>query len=212
MIKKFFLTGLAILLPIALTIWILFFILNILTKPFLGFTTSIVRYYGILDGASEHLILLFSKLLVLFFMIAIIILVGFLGRLLLLRWVGKSGDYILHRIPLINKLYKGIQEITHTIFGEKEENQKFSSVVLVPFPYQGMFAVGLITRGELPNDSNIGGDRVSIFIPGTPNPTMGFMLLFKPEEVVELNIPVDVALKFIVSCGVINEEIGQKVY
>lgn len=208
MLRKYFFTGLAILLPIALTLWILALFINLLTAPFLGLAKAILNYYGLLNSSflflsEEQVLNSSSKFLILVFFVTILWLVGFLGRVFLLRWLGRFGDYILHRIPLFNKIYKAVQDVVHSLAKEKGPDH-ISSVLLVPFPFEGTYCFGFITEGNLPQSSNVDADRISVFVPGTPNPMMGFMLLFNRNQVIPINMSVDEAMKFIISCGTLT--------
>lgn len=199
-------TGFVLLLPIVLTIWITMFIVNLLTKPFLGILQSIFTYYHLLDNHpfvinNSHLVMIGIKISILIALLFFVILVGFIARLVLFRYLFRFGDYILHRIPLINKIYRAFQDVMRTLFSSGET--AFSQVVLVPFPHSETLSIGFITKGTMPeNTAEEYQGNISIFVPGTPNPTMGFMLMFKKEEVLFLDMTVEEAFKFIVSCGV----------
>lgn len=199
-------TGLAILLPMVITIVIVVFLLNFFTKPFIGFVQSVLDHYDLLDKpfwifSSSEVLLFSSKFIVLLVIVALTILIGFIGRLVLINLFFRFGDWVMHRIPLVNKIYKAIQDTLRTLFTSKEKTT-FSQVVLVPFPYKGAYSIGLIT-----NQSNIESDEahrqlISVFVPGTPNPTMGFMLLFERDQLILIDMKVEDAFKFLVSCGV----------
>ena len=208
--KKYFLTGLAILLPIVLTFFILSLLVNIITKPFIGLTTYTFDYndlfnqpFFIFDG--ETVLSVVSKLIVLVSLFVIIIFIGFVGELFLIRWLRHLGDFIIHRIPVINRVYKSTRDVVHTLLVRKDtgEETNFSGVVLIPFPHKNTYSIGLITNREHGKSDDEYLEYVSVFVPGTPNPTMGFMLLFKEEQIIPLNMKVDEAIKFCVSCGVI---------
>lgn len=191
--KNNFLTGLAILLPIALTFWILALLVNLLTNPFTGLVDGIFHYYNLQTSWTPYI----TKLLILAVLIALVFLAGLLGRFLFLNPLFKFGDRLLHRLPLVNKVYKASQDVVHSLFSE--EKTSFSQVVLVPFPNARSLSIGLISaKGEATPE------KVSVFVPGTPNPTMGFMLLFRKDQLIPIDIKVDEALKFVVSCGVIH--------
>jgi uncharacterized membrane protein len=189
-LKKNFITGLVILLPFVLTVWIVMFLLNLLTNPFIGFVKEVFHTTG-------NTALLFSRILIILGLIVFIILVGILGRFLILKSIFKYGDSLLHKIPLINKVYKSAQDVVQTLFEDKKTS--FSQVVLVPFPHSSAHCIGLVTNADV-GEENL---NISVFVPGTPNPTMGFMLLFKKEQLVFLDMKPEEALKFIISCGVI---------
>jgi uncharacterized membrane protein len=131
--------------------------------------------------------------------------VGFLGKIFFVHYFVRFGEYVIHNIPVVNKIYKAIQDIVHTIFGHSE--QRFSSVVLVPFPHSETYSIGLVTSGAIPSASDPEyHQRVSVFVPGTPNPAMGFMLLFPKDQLLPVDMEVHDALKFVISCGVITPD------
>lgn len=187
--KKYFITGLVILLPIALTLMIVNFFLNLATIPFAS----------MIQGSSMNAILL--KLLAVALVVAGITFVGFLCSALAFHYIFKWGDLVFHRIPIVNRVYKATQDVMHSLFSQ--EKPSFSQAVLVPFPKKESYSIGFLISNTLPEGSSLGDDQImSIFVPGTPNPMMGFMLLVKKKDVVFVDLSVDDAIKFVVSCGV----------
>lgn len=202
--KKNFLTGLAILLPAVVTLIVVVFIVNLLTAPFLGMVKGILIHYDLLDHRllifnGEQVLAFSSKILILISLIIITLLIGAIGRIFFIRYLFRFGDYLIHRIPLINKIYKAAQDVVQTLF--HQEKTSFSQVVLVPFPQSNSYSIGLITS-NLTTTGSTSNEYVSVFVPATPNPTMGFVLLFRSEQLILVDMKVEDALKFIVSCGV----------
>lgn len=207
--KKHFMTGLAILLPIVLTWIIVMFIVNFLTKPFTGIVRDILERYDLLGKpiwifSSTEVLLITSKLLILVFIIFVTILIGLVARFFIIRYFFRLGDYLIHRIPLVNKVYKAIQETLHTLFAS--EKHTFKQVVLVPFPHPRVYSIGLITGVSHEYSDKEHQDLISVFIPGTPNPTVGFMILFRKDQMIFTDMSVEEAFKFIVSLGVMISE------
>jgi len=202
--RKSFITGIAILLPLALTIAIVIFLVNLLTGPFLGIVQGVMDYYNILpDGfwifSSKQIKLWLSKVLILVFLALFTVLVGILTRWFVVHSLIKMGDYILHRIPFFNTLYITFQDVFQTIFQSKTSS--FKQVVMLPFPNPDSKTVGLVTREEI---SVAKGDkRVAVFVPTTPNPTSGYLLLVQEKDLIYLDLSVEDALKYVISCGVI---------
>lgn len=208
--KKYFLTGLVILLPVVLTIVIVRFLVNILTKPFVGVVSNALDYYGILNKQflffnEKQMLITSSKIIILVGLLLLAVLVGMLTRLVFIKYIARSGDFILHRIPVIKTIYKSTQDVMTTLLVKDETQPKvnFSKVVLVPFPHSKAYTMGLITNPLIKDSNVVESDTISVFVPGTPNPAMGFMLLFARDKVIPVNLRVEDALKFIVSCGVI---------
>lgn len=205
-LRTYFLTGFVLLLPLVLTVMIVLFVVNILTNPFVGSVEATFNHYGIFNKpflflSGTQVLHLTSKLTVLIALLLITIGVGFLGGIVIINYIFKVGDYLLHRIPLVNKVYKAAQDVVTTIFSSK--GKSFSKVVLVPFPHSQSYNIGLITSSSMAESSDLAHkDFISVFVPGTPNPTMGFMLLLKKEQLIPVDMKVEEALKFLVSCGV----------
>lgn len=208
--KKYFITGLALLLPVVFTAMVFLFIVNLLTKPFAGAVQEAFNHYGLLNQpilflTSAQVITFVSKLLILISLFLVTILIGFLGKIVVFHYFIRLGNYIMHKIPLINKIYKATQDVIETIFKEKKAN--FSQVVLIPFPTSRTLCIGLVTNDpqthEPLKDSQ---GNISVFVPATPNPTIGFVLLYKREQMTILDISVEEGLKFVVSCAVMTPE------
>lgn len=206
MIKKYFLTGLVILLPIVVTAIAVYFAFNLITKPLYGIITGLLHYYGVSNSLpflqSEQALYIFSKIMSFIILVSLTIAAGSLGRSYFLNTILRLGDYLIHRIPIVNKIYKASQEVVKTLFDSKSSN--FSQVVLVPFPNETARSIGFLTNEEI-NSEHAHENKLSVFVPGTPNPTIGFMIVFKREQLVFLDMSVEEALKLIVSCGVAVE-------
>ena len=208
--RKYFLTGLVILLPLAVTIMIVAFIVNFLTQPFIGLTVdmlSSVSWGGknLSLFVSPKVIWYTSRIVILIALFLFTLLLGMFARWFFFRSLLKVSEKIMGRIPLVNKIYKTTKEIIKTFFSDN--SQSFKKVVLVPFPSGNTYCVGLVSREAPPLlEQQLKEELVSVFIPTTPNPTSGFILLFKQKDVIELPIKTEDALKFIVSCGVIHPD------
>lgn len=207
--KKYLITGLIILLPLALTILVISFIFNLLTDPFVGAVKSALNYFGIFSSGfwfvnSEDIQLIVSKLLIIAFLFGFTLLLGFLTSWFLISNLLKIWDYILHRIPIVRTIYKASQDVTNTIFSNK--NQSFKQVVMVPFPTQNSHTIGFVTRDDIPPIHDADGPLLAaVFIPTTPNPTSGFLVSFEKKDLVYLDMKVEDAFKYVISCGVISQ-------
>jgi len=208
--KKYFITGLVILLPLAVTIAIVLFIVNFLTTPFMGMVSSFLKEFDILNKgflflSPDQVVKYGSKLLILLCLFLFTLLLGLIARWFFFKTFLNLSDKILHRIPLINKVYKTTQEIINTIF--VTDKTAFKQVVMVPFPKQGTYAMGLIAK-ESPKicSDRAGVELFSVLIPTTPNPTTGFLIMYKKEDIIMLDLKPETAIKYVVSCGVITPE------
>jgi len=199
--KKALATGIVILLPVILTVIFLSFLLNLLTNPFQGLITSFFTALGI--GHPTGTVLFLSRLIILALIGMLILCIGKIGQYYLVKYFLRTGESIIRQIPLVNKIYVSTKEVMKTIFSS--ESQSFSQVVMAPFPYSGSYCLGFITNDQLIQSSlAMPNELVSVFVPGTPNPTVGFVLLFPKKDLVFLDTKVEDALKFILSCGIMH--------
>lgn len=146
--KKYFLTGLALLLPLIITLWIVSFVFDLLTKPFMGMMTHILETFQVSHQnvrllQSKEIILYASRVLSLVFLFGLILAVGWLTQWYLVHRFLYFGDQILHRIPMVNKIYRATQEVMSTLLGNDTVGEKIP--VLVPFPHERSFTIGLST-------------------------------------------------------------------
>lgn len=204
--KRYFFAGLIILLPFALTVIIVAFFINLLTAPFESFVESTLAYYDILDRpflflSGEQVLIISSKVLILAVLFGFVLAIGFLAQMVLLNTFIGVGEYIIHRIPLINVIYKSAKEIVNTVFNIKKN--AFSQVAIVPFPHSETYSLALVSSEQSTDSFN---QSISIFIPTTPNPTIGFMLMIKREDLIFIDMKVEDAIKCIVSCGIMFPE------
>lgn len=205
--KKYFITGLIILLPLALTVAIILWFFNLLTDPFAGVIRGIFTHYGLLEQgfmflSASQVQFFLSKLIILAFLFFFTLLLGTLARLFFFNYLMKWWDKLIHRIPLVRSIYKTSQDVINTIFASNKNS--FKQVVMVPFPNAATYTIGLVTRDDLPSfEENKDVKRVAVFVPTTPNPTSGFLVLFKDQDIIYLDMPVENAFKYIISCGVI---------
>lgn len=208
--KKYFITGLVILLPVALTIAIVMFIFNLLTIPFLGIVKAVFDHYHLLEEGflllnANQIQNLVAKFLILVSLFFIVIGLGFIAHWFFFKTFMKFAEYVVRRIPLVNSIYKTCQEVIKTIFTSKTKS--FKQVVLVRFPHPHTYSIGLITQDEIPGLAYTShADAVAVFVPTTPNPTSGFLVMFKPADLIYLDMKVEDAFKYIISCGVISPD------
>ncbi len=205
--KKYFITGLIILLPAALTVIFVLFIFNTLTNPFLGITHKFFERYQLLHSnflffTPLQVQTFISKLLILISLVTFTVLLGVVARWFLIHYLIKMWEYLIHRIPLVSSIYKASQDVIRTAFSS--DSSAFKQVVMIKFPNQDTQTIGLLTRDGLPNFSPaLGEELVVVFVPTTPNPTSGFLTILKKSEVIPLDMPVEDAFKYVISCGVV---------
>ncbi len=205
--KKHFITGLVILLPLVIAIVTIIFLINLFTQPFVGMVSSVLKRFDIINQgflflSPEQLLRYGSQLIILIAIFLCIVALGMIARWLLVSSFLRLGDRILHRIPIFNTVYKTTQDIIKTLF--VSDKNTFKQVVLVAFPHKSTYVIGLISR-EAPSVCSevTGKNLISVLVPTTPNPTTGFLLMFPKEDLILIDMTPEDAVKYVLSCGVI---------
>lgn len=196
--KKHFITGLIILLPLAVTIGVALFIFNLLTEPLAGALAKVFAYYHLL-AISPQIQFFVSQILVLAFLVLFTILLGMIARHFFVNYMINLWDWTMHKIPLVRTIYKASQDVIKTLF--TTNNNAFKQVVLIPFPYPGTYSIGFITQEDAAIDKE--ETKIAVFMPTAPNPTSGLLMLFDKKDVIYIDMKVEDAFKYVVSCGVI---------
>ena len=191
--RKYFITGLLILVPLAITVWVLNLVIGTLDQSLLLVPEQYrpKKLFGFdIPGLGTILTIL------------IVFLTGLLTNNLVGNYVVKLWERLLQRIPIVNSLYSSVKQVSDTLFSSS--GNAFRKAVLVPYPHQNSWTIAFLT-GVPGGDAakHLVGDYVSVYVPTTPNPTSGFFLMMKRSDVVELDMSVDAALKYIVSMGVV---------
>lgn len=194
-LRNAFISGLLIWLPIWVTILVVKFLVDVLDSILLLLPVS-YRPDAILGmhvpGIGVIIILL------------IILLTGtFVANLLGRRLVGFWDSFVA-RIPLVRSIHTGVKQILQTIF--TPGGQSFRKVLLVEYPREGSWTLAFQTGDSTPEVAGVlnNGEMVTLFVPTTPNPTSGFLLMVPKKNVIELNMSVEQALKFVISLGVMQ--------
>ncbi len=196
--KKYFITGLATLLPTTLTLIVIYYLFTLLTDPFVGLVTNLLSNYV----TNPIAILIISKIGALLLLLISILLLGYLCKRLFFDPVIQWIERIFLKIPLVKTIYKISAEVTKAFFSQG--TQSFKRPVLVPFPHDKSKAMGFVTSETAPNfvnkELNI---NCSVFVPTAPHPLSGFILLMEEKEITSLDISTEEAFKFILSCGML---------
>ena len=191
-LRNYFITGVVVLIPIGFTLY--------LSKILIGISSNLIpknlnpNHYLPFDIPGIEIVI----------SILLITLVGGLSLSFFGRRILKLIDDLFKRIPFLRTVYSAIVQMTET-FSKKDNNQK--SVVLVEYPRKDVWAVGFATKenkGEMSEKTN--KKLINVFVPTTPNPTSGFLLMFPIEDVIYLNMTFEEASKFIVSAGTSNKQ------
>jgi uncharacterized membrane protein len=192
-IRKWLLAGLLVVVPVAITVWVLEWIVSTLDKTLLILPAS---WHP--DKLIGFHIPGFGALLA----IAILLMLGalasnFFGNKLVNWW-----HALLNRIPIVRSIYSGVKQVSDTLFSES--GNAFRKAVLVQWPREGVWTIAFVTGvpgGDAVN--HLVGDYISVYVPTTPNPTGGYFVMLKTQDTIELKMSVDEALKYIVSMGVV---------
>ncbi|HJU71863.1 MAG TPA: DUF502 domain-containing protein [Paucimonas sp.] len=191
--RKYFVTGLLILVPLAITLWVLNLIIGTMDQSLLLLPEK--WRPGVLLGF--HVPGVGALLTVLFVFLTGLLTRNFIGKRLVEWW-----EALLHRIPVVNSIYSSVKQVSDTLFSSS--GNAFRKALLVQYPREGSWTIAFLTGtpgGDVKN--HLRGDYVSVYVPTTPNPTSGFFLMMPKADTIELDMSVDAALKYIVSMGVV---------
>lgn len=209
--KKLFFSGLAFLLPLALTIFIILFFLNFLTHPFVKYFYNLIMHYepSLIKHFPPRVIHYLVQIFILIGLFIITVVIGSLARLFFINYFLKLGDKLIHKLPIVNKIYKTTKDIIKSLFAP--DGASFKKVVLVPFPNQNRYCLGLLS-GEPPTacQKKHPEELVTVLLPTAPHPISGYLLLFKKKDVIEVDMSIEEAVKFTVSCGIVHPEDGRE--
>ena len=198
-IKKYLLTGLMVWLPLAITIWVLLWLVGMLDAVFGGFLSVLaavtpVAFAPVIERLHHipglGVLLVFSVMLV----------TGALVANVAGRWWVKQWDYLFTRIPIVKSIYNSVKKVSDTLFSSN--GNAFRTAMLIQYPRAGSWTIAFQTgvpSGEV--SSHLGGDFVSVYVPTTPKPTSGFFLMLPRADVIELDMSVDQALTYVISMG-----------
>ncbi|HMW56764.1 MAG: DUF502 domain-containing protein [Candidatus Accumulibacter phosphatis] len=191
--KRYFITGLLIWVPLAITAWVLVLIVGAMDQS-LRLLPEAIHPRTVLGfdipgvGAVLTLLIIFLTGL---------LAANFIGQRLVAWW-----ELLLARIPVVNSIYHSVKQVSDTLFSSS--GNAFRKALLIEYPRRGSWTIAFLTGqpgGEMLR--HLDGEHVSVYIPTTPNPTSGFFLMLPRTEVIELDMSVDTALKYVISMGVV---------
>ncbi|MDF3037184.1 MAG: hypothetical protein K0S28_2458 [Paucimonas sp.] len=191
--RKYFITGLLILVPLAITLWVVNLIISTMDQSLLLLPPqwqpeALVGFRVPGMGAILTLVIIF---------LTGVVAQNFIGKHVVSLW-----ELLLKRIPVVNSIYSSVKQVSDTLFSSS--GNAFRKAVLVQYPRAGSWTIAFLTGvpgGDVKN--HLVGEYVSVYVPTTPNPTSGFFLMMPAADVIELDMSVDEALKYIVSMGVV---------
>ncbi len=192
-IRGYFLTGLVAVLPLVVTIWILYRIFLFIDK----------RLTAIIEPFDLPLPWLWmGKGLTLLAILILILLVGLFVRNIIGRRLLTWGEGLLYRVPIVRRIYPFVRQVSNALLGQKKKF--FQRVVLVEYPRKGVYSLGFVTKAAAPEIGKKTKKRLlTIFISTTPNPTSGVLMLFPEKDTIPLDMSVEEGMKLIVSGGTV---------
>ena len=205
-IKKSFISGLLVILPV----WLTVLIIIILFKWISNFSMPILSLLLKIFTSDSHWIEILAKVASFFLTLIIIFFVGFFTNI----WFGKKlynfFENLFIKIPLIGSIYSALKKLfSFFAKGDDDTTQNFQKVVFIPFPTKETYCVAFSTGEKI-----IDGQKyITTFMPTTPNPTTGFLMLVKEEDVIEAEYTVEEAIQYIISAGIVQpdkKELGEK--
>lgn len=191
--KKYFVTGLLVWVPLGITLWVLHFLVSTMdqTLRLLPEEFQTERWLGIYVPGMGVV------MTVVVVLVTGLVVTNFLGQRVLLFWEG-----VLSRIPVVKSIYNSVKQVSDTLF--TSGGHAFRKALLIQYPRAGSWTIAFLT-GEPGSDiiDHLHGEYWSVYVPTTPNPTSGFFLIVPKADVIELDMSVDAALKYIISMGVV---------
>lgn len=187
-------------LPLVITVWVLLWLMQLIDSIFAYIVKQLARVLPAASAFSDwvHNIPGIGALI----LGIIILFTGLLVTNIVGQWWVRRLDRVFERIPVFRSIYSSVRQVSDTLFSDN--GKAFSKALLVQYPRMGCWSIGLLTgavSGELAN--HLEGENISVFVPTTPNPISGFILIMPRTDVIELNMSVDEALKYIISMGVV---------
>ncbi len=205
-LRAAFLTGLVVIAPVGLTIWLIWSVVGWIDGivlpmvPLAYHPDRLIQTYFGLDPSSQINVRGIGVIIFLLFTIF----VGWLAKGIIGRSFIRFGEGLVQRTPVVRTIYSGIKQISETIFAQGERS--FETACMVEYPRPGAWALGFISivaKGEVARRVGIEKELVGVFIPTTPNPTSGFLLFFPRKDVIELDMTVEDAAKLVISAGLV---------
>jgi uncharacterized membrane protein len=192
-VKKYLITGLLIWIPLVITLWVLKLVVDVLDQSLLLLPAA----WQTKNWLGVHVPGLGAILTVFIVFVTGVFATNFFGAQLV-----EFGHEILHRIPVVNSIYSSVKQISDTLFSSS--GQAFRKALLVQWPQEGMWTIAFLTGAPGGGVAkHLPPDCVAVYVPTTPNPTGGYFVIVARKNVIELDMSVDQALKYIISMGVV---------
>ena len=203
-LRTSFLTGIVVIAPVALTLWLIWSVIGWFDGFVLPFVPDAYRPEQILNTIFGYDLKLNIRGVGVVVFLIFATLVGWLAKGLIGRSFIKYAENLVNRMPVVRSFYSGIKQIAETVFAQQERS--FEKACMIEYPRKGIWAIGFISttaKGEIAERNSSEGPMVSVFVPTTPNPTSGFLLFFPKADIVELDMSIEDAAKLVISAGLV---------
>ena len=203
-LRTSFLTGIVVIAPVALTLWLIWSVIGWFDGFVLPFVPDAYRPEQILNTIFGYDLKLNIRGVGVVVFLVFATLVGWLAKGLIGRSFIRYAENLVNRMPVVRSFYSGIKQIAETVFAQQERS--FEKACMIEYPRKGIWAIGFISttaKGEIAERNSSKGPMVSVFVPTTPNPTSGFLLFFPKADIVELDISIEDAAKLVISAGLV---------
>ena len=203
-LRTSFLTGIVVIAPVALTIWLIWSVIGWIDGFVLPFVPDAYRPEKILNTFFGYDLKLNIRGVGVVVFLVFATLVGWLAKGLIGRSFIRYAENLVNRMPVVRSFYSGIKQIAETVFAQQERS--FEKACMIEYPRKGIWAIGFISttaKGEIAERNSSKGPMVSVFVPTTPNPTSGFLLFFPKADIVELDMSIEDAAKLVISAGLV---------
>ena len=205
--RNSFLTGVVVIAPVGLTVWLVWTVIGWIDGFVLPFVPSQYQPEVILQAILGEDVRVNIRGLGVVFFLVFTTFIGWIAKGLLGRTFIRSAENLVNRMPVVRSVYSGVKQIAETVFAQADRS--FEKACLIEYPRRGIWAIGFISttaKGEVSKRAGSGQKMQSIFVPTTPNPTSGFLLFFPAEDVIELDMSVEDAAKLVISARLVYPE------
>jgi uncharacterized membrane protein len=192
-LRRYLIAGVLVWLPVLATVWVLGFIIDLMDRT-LWLLPDAVRPKQLFGFDIPGLGIVFAFI--------VLVLTGLMVTNLIGRQIVDWWEDLMQRIPLVRSVYGGVRSFTETVLSKS--GSSFRKVVMIEYPRVGMWSIGFITADDIPEaTAKTGVTQVCVYVPTTPNPTSGLIVMLPRDQLIELDMSVDAAMKMIVTLGVV---------
>jgi uncharacterized membrane protein len=200
-VRKYIVAGLLVWLPVAITVWVLSWLLGALDGVFAAVLSAT---QAVLPDSARQGVELLRRVpgLGVVVLLVAMLLTGVFAANIVGQWWLNQWHFVMGKIPIVKSIYNSVKQVSDTLFSSN--GNAFREAVLVQYPRHGSWTIAFVTGkpgGEVA--AHLPGDCVSVYVPTTPNPTSGFFLVMLRADVLPLKMSVDEALKYVISMGVV---------